>query len=59
MVSGGPVRMTCHSKGLDSSTNPAENPLSVFLFSSAHMRKRDRNRDIRSRLYGKSSDGFE
>jgi hypothetical protein len=38
MVSGGPVRMTCHSKGLDSSTSPAENPLSVFLLSSVRAR---------------------
>lgn len=27
--------MTCHSKGLLSSTKPAENPESVFLFRSA------------------------
>ncbi len=26
--------MTCHSNGFDSSTSPAENPESVFLFSS-------------------------
>lgn len=35
MVSGGPLRMTCHSKGLLSSTKPAEKPESVFLFRSA------------------------
>lgn len=33
-VSGGPVRITCHSNGLESSTSPAEKPESVFLFSS-------------------------
>lgn len=33
-VSGGPVRITCHSNGLDSSTRPAEKPESVFFLSS-------------------------
>lgn len=33
-VSGGPVRMTCHSNGFESSTRPAEKPESVFLLSS-------------------------
>jgi hypothetical protein len=59
MVSGGPVRMTCHSKGLDSSTSPAENPLSVFLFNSARKEQGSRNIDVRSELIRSSNDEFD
>jgi hypothetical protein len=57
IVSGGPVRITCHSKGLDSSTSPAEKPLSVFLLSSvrgpvvSRMGGSDRFNDIMQRTH--------
>ena len=39
-VSGGPMMVTCHSKMLASSTNPAENPSTGFLLKSGRMSAR-------------------
>lgn len=71
MVSGGPLRMTCHSKGLLSSTKPAEKPESVFLFRSAQphqqtdvapkqARTKDKkHKDQNTRLLKHTKDGLD